>query len=76
MYPCSIWNHGTSFSSSEQLYQFEKASFHNLFSLAERIRRTTNPFLAKRLTKNIQVKSTWHEAKASIMHKIVMDKSV
>lgn len=71
MYPCVISANGMYFSSSEQLYQFQKALFHNAFDVCDRIIMSQNPFECKALTKFLRIKTKWNLKRVQIMLNIL-----
>lgn len=67
MYPCLIFKYGMKFNSSEQLYQYEKASFHGMHDMSNKILQVFSGFAAKDLAKRINVSPSWHNIKYSVM---------
>ena len=51
MYRCKLLKYGKIFHSSEALYQYKKAVFHNRYDVAKKIISSKNGFEAKYIAK-------------------------
>lgn len=74
-YPTVITDEeGRIFHNLEQAFQFKKAKRHGKILLANKIARTRNPTVVKRLSKKIQTSKEWREAEEGIMAELLMAK--
>lgn len=74
-YPAVIHDEeGRVFHNLEQAFQFKKAKRHGMILLANKIARTRNPVVVKRLSKKIQPSKEWREAEEGIMAELLMAK--
>jgi ribA/ribD-fused uncharacterized protein len=71
MYSCQLSKHGLEFNSSEQLYQYEKALFHNQTEIMKSILKSENGYEAKTCGSKVKVITRWHEVKMDKMREII-----
>lgn len=74
-YPSTITDEeGRVFHNLEQAFQFKKAMRHGKILLANKIARTRNPVVVKRLSKKIQPSKEWRQVEQDIMAELLMAK--
>ena len=73
-YPCSIFYKGRWFNCVEQVYQWEKATFHKHVDIVEGILMLKNPYEQKSVTKQIKVSEEWIEKRVYYMKQILQAK--
>ena len=71
MYLCKLVMYGKYFNSSEAIYQYEKAVFHNRYDIARKIISSKNGYEAKYIAKQIKVSTDWHKVKVRIMREVL-----
>lgn len=74
MAPAQFYFRGKQYSSSEQCFQAEKASFHGKTSLVRRIEVTEDPYRCKKIGEECEVSPEWAGARETVMSSIVYQK--
>lgn len=68
-YPCDIEYENVRYPSSEHLYQWQKAVFHDMYSTADSILNADSAWEAKKLGDKVKIVPAWEDNQVKIMEK-------